>query len=884
MVNTQVKEPHSGRKILVVGGGPAAWRFVRTINEQGLGQDTVTVLMDEPYVPYDRVALEQIFNDVDKNLTLGDTELWNTPGIELKLNTRASTLDREARTVTTTTGEIFEYDELIMATGSRAVKIPIPGSEAAHVFRTIDDVRTVVSEVARLTEKLGRAPKGIVVGGGLLGLEAAEGLKHLGAEPTILDVAPWLLSLEMDQGGGHAVNAQIEATGIGVETGAFISTINRTGGEVTSVSVANGMGDEADVRVIDADIVMFAAGIRPNDELVREAEMSVGERGGLLVTPDCRSEEDEHIWAIGEVACILGRTWGLVAPANQMAEVVAKNLMGGNETVSEFDVATKLKFDGVQVAGFGDRRATTPGALEVLFADPARGMYQKIVTSSDAKTLLGGVFVGDTDPFDSLKPLLGRELPAEPAAFLTAAGGGDGVPDTELPDDAILCSCNNIDFGTVRQAIIDGHQDVGSIKSSTSAGTQCGSCVPMIQKTINQQMKKMGLTVSNALCEHFGFSRAELFEAVRIVGDLDDFYSVLERFGQGEDGCAICKPTVASILASTRKSYALDGGRGTLQDTNDRNLANMQKDGTYGVIPRIPGGEITPAKLAVIAQVAGDFGLYTKINGAQRIGMYGARLEQLPEIWKRLVDAGFESGQAYGKSLRNVKSCIGSAWCRFGVQDSVQMAIDTENRYKGLRSPHKFKMGVSGCNRECAEAQGKDVGLIATTNGWNLYLAGNGGANPAHGRLFAKDLDQETAYKYIDRYLMYYIRTADKLQRTARWAEDLDEKFGDAMEHLRAVIIDDSLGICADLDADMQYHIDHYEDEWVATLNDPERMRRFRSFVNQPEVADDASRLYVLERDQIRPATAEELAAAEAEEENAPVLITGAKIPVGAPV
>ncbi len=882
MVNT-VKEPRSGRKILVVGGGPAAWRFVRAIHGEGLGEDTVTVLMDEPFVPYDRVALEQIFNDTEKDLTLGESTLWEQPGIELKLNTRASALDRKNQTVTTSSGEVYPYDELVLATGSRAVKIPIPGAEAAHVFRTINDVRTVVTEMDRLTKKLGRAPRGIVVGGGLLGLEAAEGLKHLGAEPTILDVAPWLLSIEMDQGGGHAVNAQIEATGIGVETGSFISTINRdSSGEVVSVSVANGMGDEADVRVIDADIVMFAAGIRPNDELPREAEMRIGERGGLVVGANCQSE-DENIWAIGEVACVLGRTWGLVAPANQMAEAVAKNLMGGNETVEEFDIATKLKFDGVQVAGFGDRRATTPGALEVLFADPARGMYQKIVTTADAKTLLGGVFVGDTAPFDSLKPLLGRELPAEPAVYLTAAGGGDGIPDTELPDDAILCSCNNIDFGTIRQSIVDGNQDVASIQKATTAGTQCGSCVPMIQKTLKQQMKKMGMTVSNALCEHFGFSRAELFAAVKAVDGLDDFYAVLDRFGQGEDGCAICKPTVASILAQTRKSYALDGGRGTRQDTNDRNLGNMQKDGTYSVIPRIPGGEITPDKLLAFAAVAKEYGLYTKLNGAQRIGMYGARLEQLPEIWQKLIDAGFESGQAYGKSLRNVKSCIGNSWCRFGVQDSVKMAIDTENRYKGLRSPHKFKLAVSGCNRECAEAQGKDIGLIATTNGWNLYFAGNGGANPAHGRLFAQDLDQETAYKYIDRYLMYYIRTADKLQRTARWAEDLDEQFGDAIEHLRSVIIDDSLGICADLDADMQYHIDNYEDEWVATLKDPERLKRFRAFVNQPEAQDEASRLYVLERDQIRPATPEELAAADAEDADGPVLITGAKIPVGAP-
>ncbi|HJD51492.1 MAG TPA: nitrite reductase large subunit NirB [Candidatus Rothia avistercoris] len=872
----------STRQIVVIGAGPAAWRFVRAFQEKDGGTSHITVLNEEPYLPYDRVALEKIFQDPDKDLTLGEAALWDAPNITLLNQVTGTKIDRASQAVHASNGQVYPYDELVLATGSSAVKIPIPGSEAAHVFRTIDGVKKVVSEMARLKQELGRAPKAIVVGGGLLGLEAAEGLRDLGGEPTILDVAPWLLSIEVDQGGGFAVNAAIRQAGIEIETGAFISTINRDSqGRVVSVSVANGMGDEADVKVIPADIVMMAAGIRPNDQIARDAGLDVGERGGLIVGPNCQSQ-DPKIWAIGEVACVLGRTWGLVAPANQMAEAVAANLTGGDVTLEEFDVATKLKFSGLEVAGFGDRKGATKNCLEIVYADPARGLYQKIVTSADAKTLLGGVFVGDTAPYDSLKPLLGRELPAEPSAYLSASGG-DGVPDTELPDDAILCSCNNVTFGTIRECVHEGNHDVPSIKKCTTAGTQCGNCVPMIQKTLNQTLAKMGLEVSHALCEHFDMSRAELFMAVRSVVELDDFYSVLERFGKGSDGCAICKPTVASILASTRKSYALDGGRGTLQDTNDRNLANMQKDGTYGVIPRIPGGEITPEKLAVIAQVAGDFGLYTKVNGAQRIGMYGARLEQLPAIWKRLVDAGFESGQAYGKSLRNVKSCIGSAWCRFGMLDSVQMAIDTENRYKGLRSPHKFKMGVSGCNRECAEAQGKDVGLIATAKGWNLYLAGNGGATPAHGRLFAQDLDQETAYRYIDRYLMYYIRTADKLQRTARWAEDLDEKFGDAIEHLRSVIIDDSLGICEDLDRDMQYHIEHYEDEWSATLKDPQRLRRFRAFVNEPEAQDEGSRMYVLERDQIRPATPEELAAAEAEEANAPVLITGAKIPVGAP-
>ncbi|WP_210725749.1 nitrite reductase large subunit NirB, partial [Arthrobacter silvisoli] len=561
---------------------------------------------------------------------------------------------------------------------------------------------------------------------------------------------------------------------------------------------------------------------------------------------------------------------GLVAPANTMAEIVADRLHGGQATFPGFDTATKLKLSGVDVASFGDAFAKTEHALEIVYADPARGVYQKIVTTDDAKTLLGGIFVGDATPYMSLRPLLGRELPAEPGAFLSAAGGGE-APETELPDDAILCSCNNVAAGTIRENIngcgaCEGQapvQDLGELKSCTRAGTQCGSCVPMLKKLLETELSKSGIEVSKALCEHISLSRQELFETIRIL-ELTSFEEIMAKYGTGA-GCDICKPTIANILASQNSAYVLDAGRGTLQDTNDRALANMQKDGTYSVVPRIAGGEITPDGLAVIAAVAKKYGLYTKITGGQRIDMFGARLEQLPEIWKELVDAGFESGQAYGKSLRTVKSCVGSTWCRYGVQDSVAMAINLELRYRGLRSPHKLKMGVSGCARECAEARGKDVGVIATADGWNLYVGGNGGATPAHAQLLAKDLDDETLIKYIDRYFMYYIRTADRLQRTARWQEELDG----GIKHVQDVVVHDSLGIAEELEAAMAKHVDTYVDEWADTLKDPERLRRFRSFVNAPDQKDD-SITFVPERGQIRPATNEEKGS----------ILIGATIPV----
>ena len=294
--------------------------------------------------------------------------------------------------------------------------------------------------------------------------------------------------------------------------------------------------------------------------------------------------------------------------------------------------------------------------------------------------------------------------------------------------------------GGIRSAVHnEGCTDVKGIKACTKAGAARGSCVGMITKLLGSELAKTGAALSTALCEHFAMSRRQLFDAVRVSG-LSTFSAVIDRFGTGR-GCDICKPVLASILSTLTGRHVLDGENATLQDTNDHVMANMQKDGSYSVVPRIPGGEITPEGLVVIGQVAQDFGLYTKITGGQRIDMFGARLEQLPEIWKRLVDAGFESGHAYGKSLRTVKSCVGSTWCRYGVQDSVGMAVELEHRYRGLRSPHKLKFGVSGCARECAEARSKDVGVIATDKGWNLYVCGNGGQTPAHAQLLASDLD-----------------------------------------------------------------------------------------------------------------------------------------------
>ncbi len=844
------------RRVVVIGGGPAAHRFTDAMVNRGLEGWQLTVLTEEAHLPYDRVALSKALTETDVDLTLGDASMWDHQAVELKTGERAVRIDPVARNVVTAAGSVYGYDHLVVATGSDAARLPIPGSEHTHVYRTLEDVWSINKAIEELTSKLGRKVNAVTIGGGLLGLESAAGTEQLGATPVVINGSPWLMNTQLDEGAGQALGRLIAAKGFEVHGGVFPSEVKTDDdGQVTGVLMADG-------RTIDADLVIVAIGVRPRDELFRAAEgeeqlFSLGQRGGVVINDFCATEV-EGIWAIGEVANFEGMCLGLVAPANTMAEIVADRLHGGEATFPGFDTATKLKLSGVDVASFGDAFARTEHALEIVYADPARGVYQKIVTTDDAKTLLGGIFVGDASPYMSLRPLLGRELSAEPGAYLSAAGGGE-APETELPDDAILCSCNNVAAGTIRDTIngcgaCEGNapvQELSELKGCTRAGTQCGSCVPMLKKLLEGELTKSGIEVSKALCEHISLSRQELFDAIRVL-ELTSFEDIMAKYGTGA-GCDICKPTIASILASQHSAYVLDAGRGSLQDTNDRALANMQKDGTYSVVPRIAGGEITPKGLGVIAAVAEKYNLYTKITGGQRIDMFGARLEQLPDIWKELVDAGFESGQAYGKSLRTVKSCVGSTWCRFGVQDSVAMAIALELRYRGLRSPHKLKMGVSGCARECAEARGKDVGVIATADGWNLYVGGNGGATPAHAKLLAKDLDDETLLKYIDRYLMYYIRTADRLQRTARWQEELD---GD-IKHVEDVVVHDSLGIAAELEAAMAKHIDTYEDEWAETLKDPERLRRFRSFVNAPNQKDE-SISFVPERGQIRPATNEE--------------------------
>lgn len=809
------------RTLVVVGHGMVAHRLVEAVRaDDPAGAWRIVVLAEEPRPAYDRVALTSYVDGWDPaKLALPGAGYENDEHVELRLGDPVTTVDRDRRVVVTEAGFEQGYDALVLATGSRPFVPPVKGHDLPGVFvyRTIEDLDAIRAAAGR--QGRGRR-SAMVVGGGLLGLEAAKALRDMGLSPHVVEMGPRLMPLQVDEGGGGLLRRLIAALDVTVHTGTSTEVI-QADGERLFARLANG-------TELDLDLVVFSAGIRPRDDLARACGLEVGARGGITVDSTCRTG-DERVYAIGECAAVNGRVYGIVAPGYAMAEVVAAQLTGGAATFPEPDTSTKLKLMGVDVASFGDAHAATEGSLEVVFNDAVSGSYKKLVVSDDTRTLLGGVLVGDASEYNTLRALVGRRLPADPGAILAPAGGGAAVGVDALPGEAQICSCNAVTKATITHAITEGGCDsVSKVKACTRAGTACGSCVPMLGKLLTA----CGVEQSKALCEHFGQSRAELFEIVRATR-IGTFSELIRRYGKGL-GCAVCKPAAASILATLGNGHILGGEQATLQDTNDKYLANMQRNGTYSVVPRIPGGEITPEKLLVIAQVALDFGLYTKITGGQRIDLFGATVDQLPDIWRRLVDAGFESGHAYGKALRTVKSCVGSTWCRYGVQDSVGLAIELELRYRGLRSPHKIKSGVSGCARECAEARSKDFGIIATENGWNLYVGGNGGITPRHAELLVSDVDTETLVRTIDRFLMFYVRTADRLQRTAAWIEEMEG----GLDHLRAVIVDDSLGICEDLEAAMAKHVEDYADEWRGVLEDPEKLARFSSFVNAPGTPD----------------------------------------------
>ncbi|MCD8741235.1 nitrite reductase large subunit NirB [Mucilaginibacter roseus] len=808
--------------IVVVGNGMVGYKFCEKLISKSSAYQII-VFGEETRRAYDRVHLSEYFaGKTAEDLSMSSASWYADNGIQLHLGDAVQEINLYQKKIHTQSGLVVKYDYLVLATGSGAFVPDLPGVEkqGVYVYRSIDDLDHIKAYATN-------AKSGVVMGGGLLGLEAAKALIDLGIQQThVIEFAPRLMPRQIDAAGSAMLQSKLGQLGLQIHLNKSTSTIEGNG-HITGLRFN-------DDSVLETDMLVISAGIRPRDELARLAGLEVGTRGGIVVNSQMQTSHPD-VFAIGECALYEGMIYGLVAPGYEMAEVVAAQLAGTNKLFKGFDMSTKLKLIGVDVASFGDAFISEPACRTIVFEDTHKGIYKRINISNDGKLLLGGILIGEAEAYNMLLQTVNNKvaLPPNPEDMILGARGGEqaeGAGVMSLPDDALICSCEAVSKGDICCSVNDGALSLDAVKKCTKAGTGCGGCVPMVKDLIAGTMKANGQYVKNVICEHFEYSRQELFDLVKI-NKLKNYDLILDHYGKG-DGCEVCKPLVASILSSLWNDLVVK--QDTIQDSNDRYLANIQKGGTYSVVPRIPGGEITPEKLIVIGQVAQKYGLYTKITGGQRIDLFGAHVSDLPNIWEELVNAGFESGHAYGKSLRTVKSCVGSTWCRFGLHDSVSFAIEIEERYKGVRSPHKLKGGVSGCIRECAEAQGKDFGIIATEKGWNLYVCGNGGSKPQHAQLLAADIDSKTLIQYLDRFLMFYIKTADPLTRTATWLNKLEG----GMSYVKNVVVNDSLGIATQLEEEMQLLVDSFHCEWKEVVNNPQLRKRFTHFVNAPTEKD----------------------------------------------
>ena len=598
--------------LAVIGNGMVGLRFLEQAVELGLAERfRIVAFGDEAQPAYDRVHLSAFFDDDGGDLGLADEGWYAANGIELRLGARITSLDTAARTIVDDRGEVLRYEHCVLATGSYPFVPPIPGTDAAGVFvyRTIDDL-----EAMRAWATAG-CSTAAVIGGGLLGLEAANAMRQLGLHTTVVELAPRLMAVQLDDGPARCCGARSRSSA---------SRCGRAWGPPLC----------APARTVGPSAWTSATTLRRSTSTSWCSQPASGRATSWLATPGSRSgargvvvddgllTSDPAVHAIGEVACHAGRVHGLVAPGYEMATVVARRLAGDDAAVfAPTAPATKLKLLGIDVAVAG----VSEGASAIVVDDPVSGTYRKLVLGEDGE-VVGLVLVGDAAPFAALSGLALTGAPAPANAFDLLTGMADAG------DAGTVCSCHNVTGSAIRSAICDGGlEDVGAIKACTKAGTGCGSCLPLLDRILGEELRAAGKEVSRGLCEHFGQTRQELFEVIRVTG-IRSFAELAGRFGTGR-GCAVCKPAVASMFASLSSGHILDGEQASLQDTNDHFLANIQRDGTYSVIPRIPGGEITADGLIAIGEVARDFDLYCKITGGQRVDLLGATVDQLPLIW-----------------------------------------------------------------------------------------------------------------------------------------------------------------------------------------------------------------------------------------------------------
>ncbi|MDY6996065.1 MAG: nitrite reductase large subunit NirB [Actinomycetota bacterium] len=805
-------------RLVVVGNGMAGIRAIEEVLARDGGEKfAITVFGDEPYGNYNRILLSNVLAGADDpgEIYLNALDWYTDNDIDLRAGVRVVRIDTFAHLVHADDGTAMHYDKLILATGSRSFYPPMDGLwadnttlvEGAFGFRSLDDTSSMIATAADHT-------KAVVIGGGLLGLEAARGLQTRGLTVDVVHAGPTLMNAQLDDHGGAILRKSVEDLGIGVHTEKRTTEVLVDDGRVSGVVFADGSR-------LDCDMLVIAAGIRPNVGLAQRAGLTV-ERA--VVTDDhMRSVDDDDVYVVGECAQHRGQVYGLVAPLWEQAKVLADHLTGRDLSSAYHGsrVATKLKVAGVDVAAMGIKAPEHPDDEFVQYSEPKHGVYKTIVIR-DGK-LVGATLVGDvskvsflTQAFDS-----GLPLPEERVELMFDIGTPDiGTGVSELADDAQVCNCNGVSKGALVACVQGGETSVTGVMAKTKAGKGCGSCKELVGQVVEWAADgDMTADPSESwYVPGVPYEKSELMQKIREL-ELHSVSSVFAALAPDGKEDAGSKMALASLLEMMWADEYVD--ERDARFINDRVHANIQRDGTFSVVPQMKGGVTSIAQLRKIADVAEKYEIpMIKLTGGQRIDLLGVRKEDLPGVW---ADLDMPSGYAYGKSFRTVKTCVGTDFCRYGLGDSTALGIAIEERYQGLASPGKMKLAVTGCPRNCAEALCKDLGVVAVEGGkWEIYVGGAAGAHVRKGDLLATVDDPETVMTLTGRFLQYYRESANWLERTYKWVPRL------GIEHIRAVVVDDAEGMAAGLDERMQKSIDGYRDPWLDRA-EPRSEGQFRS-------------------------------------------------------
>ena len=779
-------------KLVVIGNGMAGARLVEDILAVSPDLFDITMFGDEPYGNYNRILLSNVLNGAQdaKEIFLNPLAWYEENGVTLYVGGKVTTVDREAKTVSAN-GVMVPYDYLVFATGSRPFIPPIPGTPLRGVFafRTLDDCRNI-AEYAK------NCKTAVVIGGGLLGLEAAKGLMTHNVAVTVVEMAPWLMSVQLDEAGGKVLGQTISKLGITARTGTVTKELL---GHLSVSGVKFGDGSE-----IPADMVVISAGIRPNAELAKECGIVCDK---AIVVDDQLRTSDPAVFGVGECVQHDGMIYGLVAPLWEQTKVLAKVLTGADATAAYTGskIATKLKVMGVELASMGRINDLRPTDEVVQFSEPSRDVYWKAIVR-DGK-VSAACLLGDLSPADDLMRLFqagGGAPERRLELFFTAASGKKEASLADLPDSHQICDCNGVCKGTIVQAIKAGKCTLPAVGKATRAGTGCGSCKKLVKGLIEAVAGGVKADPSESwYVAAVPMDKATLVTVVKARG-LKSVSAVLRELGTADDEKS--RNGLASMLKGLWGTEYIDERDSRF--VNDRVHANIQKDGTFSVIPRVYGGVTTADDLIKIGVVAKKYAVpMVKFTGGQRIDLLGIKKEDLPGVW---ADLGMPSGYAYTKALRTVKTCVGSEYCRYGTNDSTGLGIDLEKRFQGFEFPAKVKLGVSGCPRNCAESTVKDVGVIATEGGeWEISVGGAAGAHVRKSDVLCRVKTKEEALRVIGRFLIYYRDNAKWLERTYDFAPRV------GVERLHDILMKDSLGICAQLDEEVEKTIAAYVDPWL---------------------------------------------------------------------